>query len=51
MVREVGSGDVNGGGKKTLFIKVFMKLTLESMPLFLAIVRTKYFFLFSRSAL
>ena len=38
-VREVGKWggwEANGRGKKKLFIKVFIKLTLESMPLFLA---------------
>ena len=44
-MREARSGEANGGGKKKLFIKVFMKLTLESMPLFLACKNT---FLFSK---
>ena len=45
---KLGSGEANGREKKKLFITVFMKLTLESMLLFLA---CKKIFLFSKSVL
>ena len=43
-MREARSGQANGGGKKKLFIKVFEKFPLPSMPLFWH-VRTYFYFL------
>ena len=42
-MREARSGEANGGGKKKLFIKVFKKFPLQSMPLFWH-VRTYFYF-------